>query len=319
MRSLTGRLLFFVLLLAALGAASVVMAQQQSLFQSEDGSAGMDSSILYSPPPPGDQIAQDHIDQLDSPLYSPFVERYLLDEIRSLRFELAQTQVRITEQLTDRQLSTMDRAMSYTTDTVTYFFYLIAAASSVLIIAGWKSLRDIRLSVRKQAKAEIGQVIQQYELRLADLEKVLKYTGEKIEVNADEIERTNEIHALWLRARQERSIPTRISIYDQILMARPRDAEALTYKADAVLELNEPQWAINLCHLALGEDKEYAHAYYQLACAYAMMERLDEAIQALHRAISLNESYLEEAQHEKVLQAILPQLNQNSPTPPTPV
>ncbi|TGG92969.1 hypothetical protein E4656_11645 [Natronospirillum operosum] len=274
------------------------------------GGLELDSSLYQ--PPEGDQQVREHIEQLDEPLYTPFVERYLLDEIRSLRLELAQTQVRMTEQLTDRQLNTMDRAMSYTTDTVTYFFYLIAAASSVLIIAGWKSLRDIRLSVRKQAKAEIGQVIQQYEQRLADLEQDLKSTSQRIEVNADEIERTNEIHALWLRASQERSIPTRISIYDQILAIRPRDAEALTYKADAVLDLNEPQWAINLCQLALGADRDYAHAYYQLACAYAMMERTEEAIQSLHKAISLNESYLEEAQSEQVLQVILPQLQDSS-------
>ncbi|MCH8551098.1 MAG: tetratricopeptide repeat protein [Natronospirillum sp.] len=306
MRSLTGIILSASLLLAAFGAASLVSGQG---FEPGTG-LELDSSLYQSPEE--ERALRRQVEQLDEPLYSPFIERYLMDEIRSLRMELAQTQVRMTEQLTDRQLSTMDRAMSYTTDTVTYFFYLIAAASSVLIIAGWKSLRDIRLSVRKQAKSEIGQVIQQYEQRLADLEQDLAKTSHQIEVNADEIERTNEIHALWLRASQERSIPTRISIYDQILAIRPRDAEALTYKADAVLDLNEPQWAINLCQLALGADRDYAHAYYQLACAYAMMERTEEAIQSLHQAISLNESYLEEAQSEQVLQGILPQVTESS-------
>ncbi len=306
MRSLTRprSLTTTLLTLAAFWAASVVYADSHDNGTTEP-----------APERLPEQIVQEEVNSLDEPMYSPFVERYILDEVRSLRQELAQTQVRITEQLTDRQLNTMDRAMSYTTDTVTYFFYLIAAASSVLIAAGWKSLRDIRMSVRKQAKAEIGQVIQQYEQRLADLEQDLKQTGERIEVNADEIERTNEVHALWLRSSQEKSVQTRISIYDQILNLRPRDAEALTYKADAVLELNEPQWAINLCHLALSQDKEYAHAYYQLACGYAMMDRTEEALQALQRAVSLNESYLEEAQHESVLQSVLPQL-QTGPAQP---
>lgn len=283
-------------LLVALGAASIAYAD--------------DTSILHLPV--DDASAQARISGLDEPLYNPFVERYLLDEVKNLRMELAQTQVRITESLTDRQLDTMDRAMSYTTNTVTYFFYLIAAVSSVLIFAGWNSLRDIRSSVRKQAQGEMSKVIAVYEKRLEDLEKDLKHTGEMIEHNADEIELTNEIHALWLRASQEKNVTNRIGIYDQILQLRAWDAEALTYKADAVLELDEPQWAINLCHLALSQDKEYAHAHYQLACAYAMMNREDEAIQALHKAISLNESYAEEAKSEAVLIPILPRLNESN-------
>ncbi|MFC3852455.1 TPR end-of-group domain-containing protein [Salinispirillum marinum] len=265
-------------------------------------------AIAQQAPTQQDQTAREEINELNEPLYNPFVERYLLDEVRTLRMEMAQTQVRITEALTDRQLDTMDRAMSYTTNTVTYFFYLIAAVSSVLIFAGWNSLRDIRASVRKQAQSEMSKVIIAYEKRLEELEKDLKKTGEMIEHNADEIELTNEIHALWLRASQEKNVANRIGIYDQILHLRPWDAEALTYKADAVLELDEPQWAINLCHLALSKDEEYAHAHFQLACAFAMMEREEEALQALRRAISLNESYAEEAQSEPVLSHLLPRL-----------
>ena len=67
--------------------------------------------------------------------------------------------------------------------------------------------------------------------------------------------------------------------------------EALTYKADAVLELQEPQWAANLCHQALNIEPENSHAFYQLACAYASMDQLDEAVSYLRKALSHRDSY----------------------------
>ena len=62
---------------------------------------------------------------------------------------------------------------------------------------------------------------------------------------------TQEIQSLWFRAQRDSSPACKITVYDAFLKLRADDCEALTYKADAVLELNEPQWAINLCQQAL--------------------------------------------------------------------
>ena len=48
------------------------------------------------------------------------------------------------QQIVDRELSTADRAVSYATDTVTYFFYLIAGATSILLLVGWTSIHDMK-------------------------------------------------------------------------------------------------------------------------------------------------------------------------------
>jgi tetratricopeptide (TPR) repeat protein len=69
------------------------------------------------------------------------------------------------------------------------------------------------------------------------------------------------------------------------------DTEALTYKADAVLELEEPQWAINLCHQALAIDSENSHAFYQLVCAFTAMNQFDEAVHYLAEALNRSDSY----------------------------
>jgi tetratricopeptide (TPR) repeat protein len=244
------------------------------------------------------------VETLDKPLYNPFIERYVLDELKQLRSEMAAQKVELIQQVVDRELSTVDRAITYSTDTVTYFFYLIAAASSVLVLVGWTSIRDIKERVHTLADEEISKLVTEYEQRLRIIEQQLNQKTQHIEENREKIERTEEAQSLWLRAAQESTPATKIAVYDQILTIRPNDCEALTYKADAVLELGEPQWAANLCHQALLIDPHNGHAFYQLACAYTAMTQLDDAVHYLQEAINCSETYREESSHDPALQAL---------------
>lgn len=101
-----------------------------------------------SPSPVADQAAQEAeadqaIDALEASLYNAFTERYLLDEVRTLRQMIADLRVEATEKIVDREIMVASTAVRYATDTVTYFFYLIAGASTLLVLIGWNSLRDI--------------------------------------------------------------------------------------------------------------------------------------------------------------------------------
>jgi len=245
------------------------------------------------------------IDNLEKPLYSPFVERYVLDEIKQLRIDQAKSKQELLQQILDREHNSVDRAVAYATDTVTYFFYLIAAATSVLVLVGWTSIRDIKERVHSLADEEISKLIHEYEARLEMIEEQLQQKTQHIDENREEIELTQELQSLWLQAQQDDSPSNKITIYDEILKIRRDDCDALTYKANAVLELNEPQWAANLCHQALKIDPENSRAFYQLACAYTAMEQFEEALHFLTEALNRRESYLESIQDDPALQALV--------------
>ncbi|MFL0799481.1 MAG: hypothetical protein K6L80_03450 [Agarilytica sp.] len=246
----------------------------------------------------------EQIETLNKPLYSPFIERYVLDELKQLRAEQAITKNELIQQIVDREHQSVDRAVAYATDTVTYFFYLIAAATSVLVLVGWTSIRDIKERVHSLADEEISNLVMEYEKRLAVIEKQLQQKTQHIEENREEIELTQEIQSLWLRAQQDSSPANKISVIDEILKLRPLDAEALTYKADAVLELDEPQWAVNLCGQALAIDPNYSFAQYQMACAQSLMGFQDQAIEYLNRAIDAKSSYAVEAKSDPAFESI---------------
>jgi tetratricopeptide (TPR) repeat protein len=251
-----------------------------------------------------DKKTEDKIATLEQPLYNPFVERYVLDELKQLRIEQAAQKQELMQQILDREHNSVDRGVAYATDTITYFFYLIAGATSVLVLVGWTSIRDIKERVHSMADEEISRLVKAYEERLHTIEQLLNQKTKHIEENREEIELTQELQSLWLRAGQDHSPSNKIEIYDEILKLRGDDCEALTYKADAVLELDEPQWAANLCHQALTIDPENSHAFYQLACAYTAMNHYDEAMRYLAEAISRRECYRDEVMSDAALKAL---------------
>ena len=253
---------------------------------------------------PTDAALEQTVNTLEEPLYNAFVERYVLDELKQLRTDLGNQRADIIQQILDREHKSVDRAVSYATDTVTYFFYLVAAASSILVIVGWTSIRDIKERVHSFANEEIAKLITEYESRLANIEKQLRLKTQDIEENREALEQTKEIQSLWLRAQQENNPSSKIQIYDQILKQSPEDSEALTYKADAVLELNESQWAVNLCNQALMINPENAHAYYQLACAYCTMGYFEDALKNVEQSIHRNETYRDDIMSEVMLEPL---------------
>ncbi|MGD8177109.1 TPR end-of-group domain-containing protein [Marinimicrobium sp. ARAG 43.8] len=239
------------------------------------------------------QRVAEEIEKLEEPMYSPFIERYMLDELKQLRVDMANQRTELIQQVVDREIESIDRGVTYATNTVTYFFYLIAAVSSILVLLGWNSIRDIKEKMSHLADEEVGKLVNAYEVRLRGIEKQLRQKTQHIDANREEIERTQEIHSLWLRANLEHTPANKIAIYDQILNIKPDDCEALTYKADVVLELGEPQWAVNLCQQALGIDSDNAHAFYQLACAHTSLGNHEDGVHFLREALSRAESYRE--------------------------
>jgi tetratricopeptide (TPR) repeat protein len=265
------------------------------------------STVLIAAPlyaEPSDEQIDAGINELDKPLYSPFIERYMLDEVRSLRIDMERAHREMAAEVVDRELGAADKAVSYATNTVTYFFYLIAAVSSALVLMGWNSVRDIKEKVHSVANEQVAELVEEYEKRLRAIEKKLKQETAHIESNREEITLTQEMHSLWLRASQESSPAGKIAIYDQILALRTDDIEAITYKADAALDQGEPQWAINLCQQALLLDETNAHAFYQLACAHACQGNLDEAARYFIHAVAQSEVYRDELYRDQALYSL---------------
>lgn len=215
----------------------------------------------------------------------PLVERYILDELKSLRQDQQDLEKRLVIQITDRELDVADKSLNYANVTVTYFFYIIAGVASLIAFVGWQSLNEFKNNTKEMADKRLESIAAEYEKKFSALERDLKRKTRIISENNKEIERINEIHNLWLRAQSMPTAEQRIDVYDEILTIRPGDLEALTYKADAAMEIKEYNWALSLCNRVLELDTTNGPALYQRACAYSRLGVEEQAIEDLERAI----------------------------------
>lgn len=220
----------------------------------------------------------------------PLMERYVLDELKSLRTDMQGMRTEIMREVVNRQLEAVDKAIAYSSNTVTYFFYFVAAVGALLTMLGWQSLRDLKSSVRNLANTEVTRLSEEFGKRLSALEEELRQKSEVINDNQREIERTQTLHAYWLQANQVSNPRSKIEIYDKMLELSPGDPEIMAYKADAALMLGERDWALSLCNRLLAEAPESANGHYQRACANAGLGFKEAALADLQRAIELSEA-----------------------------
>ncbi|MCQ1058011.1 hypothetical protein LRP52_10105 [Photobacterium sp. ZSDE20] len=240
----------------------------------------------------------------DKILERPLMERYVLDELKSLRTDQQDLERRMVIEITDRELAVADKSMNYANVTVTYFFYLIAGAASLFAFVGWQSLRELRDNTKKAADQQLQSIAQQYEKKFQRLEQDLKRKTRIIAQNNKEIETINEIHNLWLRSQGLQTPEQKIEVYDDILKIRPGDLEALIYKADAIIEIREFHWGLSLCNRVLELDPHNAHALYQRACAYACLGSEELAMDDLEKAVTDSASLRELAAEEKDFESL---------------
>ncbi|MEI6896793.1 MAG: hypothetical protein V5786_04785 [Psychromonas sp.] len=234
----------------------------------------------------------------------PLIERYVLDELKALRHDFQNLERDLTIEMTERELNVADRSLSYASNTVTYFFYIIAGVASLVAMIGWQSLREIRENTTKTANQQIKEISNRYEEKFQVLESDLRRKTRRIADNHIEIEKINEIHNLWLRAQKAQTPNQKIEAYDEILKVRTGDLEALTSKADAVMEMREFHWALSICNRVLEVDDNNQNALYQRACAFSCLGAEEQAIYDLTSAIAghaaLKELAADEADFENL-------------------
>ena len=237
-------------------------------------------------------------------LERPLMERYILDELKSVRMDNQQTRVDMEQRIAQLKIQDTDRAARYMTDTIANIFYLIAAATSILFFAGWNSLRDIRSKTEEIIETSIEVITEQYKQELTTLQNKVQEQSQIVLNNQKNIYNAQLIHSYWMRSNLETNAQAKIDLYDEILKINDNDAEVYAYKADAVLDLDEYEWALNLSNKAIEIDNEYGYAYWQRSCAQAKLDNFKEAMKDLEKAIEKSPSLKEEIQNEPFFTAL---------------
>lgn len=234
--------------------------------------------------------------------YQPLIERYILDELKAIRQDQQALRAEIEEKVAHARLDASDRAIRYTSDTLNNMFIIITTAASILVLMGWRSMRDVKSKLNEVVETKINELTHEYEERLHQLEGKLRKRSQEIIDAQEDISKANEVHSIWMRAGLETNMHQKIKLYDEILAINPEDIEALIYKADAAYELGDYEWAFSLANRAIDQDEDYGLAYWQRACANAANGATQEAINDIRIAIEKAPKLAEELEREKAFE-----------------
>lgn len=241
---------------------------------------------------------------LTQELQKPLIERYIMDELKDLRMENMKIKNELEKRISRAEVEQTDRAARYITDTIGNLFYLIAVVTSIIVFAGWNSLRDIRRKTEEIVESRLNEITQKYNAQMQTLQETLTEQSKKILDNQKKIYNTQYIHSLWMRSNLETNPQSKIDLYDEIIKINSNDAEVYAYKADAVLDMDEYEWALNLSNKAIEIDPEYGYAYWQRSCANAVLDNKHEAIEDLQTAIDKSPQLRDEINNEVLFENI---------------
>ncbi len=245
-----------------------------------------------------DVAKANEVQLLEKRLFEPFIERFILDEITKLNKKQLQIEIDLVNTLAENKLEVTDRSIKFATNTVNNIFYTIAIGTSLLLLFGWHSLKELKDDTKRSVEKRISKLTEEYEIRVLELERSASKRALEIAENQENIERGEAIQALWKRAGLENSQQERINIYNEIIKLNPHDVEALTYKADVLLELDEPRWAMTLCDEAIAIDNNYGLSYWQRACALVQIGLVEEGLRNIKIAVRISPTLRAELMRE---------------------
>ena len=223
---------------------------------------------------------------------------HLLKDLTKLNKKQLQIEIDLVNTLAENKLEVTDRSIKFATNTVNNIFYTIAIGTSLLLLFGWHSLKELKDDTKRSVEKRISKLTEEYEIRVLELERSASKRAKEIAENQENIERGEAIQALWKRAGLENSQQERINIYNEIIKLNPHDVEALTYKADVLLELDEPRWAMTLCDEAIAIDNNYGLSYWQRACALVQIGLVEEGLRNIKIAVRISPTLRAELMRE---------------------
>lgn len=229
---------------------------------------------------------------------APLTERFILDEVKDLRVKYEQLRREFTQELVTKEFDFAERAISYSANTVSYFFFFITMAGVLLAIFGWQTLKDVKNSAKQIVEREVEKMMSEYRERFERIEDDLTQKGEEIVHNQEEIERTQEMSTLWLRVNRETDERKKLELLDEILEYDPDNDDVYVMKSGSCLRLNLPEMALEFSNKAIELNSSNSRAFYNRAKAQVKMDMHTEALSDLRYACTLSQGLLERAEND---------------------
>ena len=227
-----------------------------------------------------------------------WTDRFILTEIKELRTWLEWIKREIYTEIHNRELETVDKALSYSANTVNFFFVFITIIVMWFWVVGWRTIWDIKKSTKESMARETRKIIVDFENQIAELEKEQK------------------INIFWRQFNVADSDQEKMNILDKIHTLKPDSQYVTIERANIYLSMWLFEKVLEITEWIISSDRtmHHPHAFFNRVCAYNWLEDIEKVISEMtyllqlapeYKDIILESEYLESVTNNAVIKKLL--------------
>jgi hypothetical protein len=222
-----------------------------------------------------------------------WTERFILNEIKDLRISYETLKRELFTELQKRELDTVDRALSYSANTVNFFFVFFTIIFMLFWVVWWKTIWDIKKSTKETIDKEAEKIISNFQNKIEELEKEQK------------------VNILWRQFNVTDSDKDKMDILDKIFYIKPESEFATIERSNVYLSMWVYEKVIELTNLILASErtKHHPQALYNRACAFVSLWKNEDSLNDLTNLLNISPDYkdivLESDYFKKIINKVL--------------
>ena len=238
-----------------------------------------------------EEIAETIINKKTSEFILPdnlnLTDRFILTEQKELRIDLEKLKRELIMEVQNRELSSVDRALSYSANTINFFFVFLSVIIMGLGVIGWKTLSDTKNSIKEQMEKRVEVIINNFQKKIKELEIQQK------------------VNVLWRQYYSSESNTEKLEIMKKIEEIKPLSKDLKIERSNIYLEMGTYDKVIELCTEILEEDFDCPQAIYNRAFSYAVLKKYQESKEDVQHLLSVSPDYQRTLEEEDVFEKVL--------------
>lgn len=233
-----------------------------------------------------------------------WTERYILNEIKSLRAEIERLRRFTIVEVNDREIETIDKALSYSANTVNYFFIIFTITIAIFGIFGWRSLLEIKNSLKRAFEKQLENILVNFQERLARIEETQVEKNNAITKKQKEFQKQQEISVIWSSYNREEDYRNKLEYLEKLEKMGERKNAIMLEKTNVYLFLGFYDKTLELCETLMKQDPDNTTLLYNRAAAYSALDKEEEATQDINQLISLSPHFIEAILEDKLFEGL---------------
>lgn len=229
-----------------------------------------------------------------------WTQRFILTELKELRIQQEALRRELNEELNKRELATVDRALSYSGNTVNFLWLIITMAVTGFWLVGWRTMKDVRENLTKNFEKEVQKNVRGQQRKLEEFmqkfEEDQLAQSKEILLNQENLQKKQEAAFYWSQFNREEDPVQKLELLEKIWAVWFEEDELLVLVERSSIYIVLGLWdkALETAEKGLEISSENTTLLYTKAEALVMLENLEDALKVVNNILVIKPGMKEE-------------------------